>query len=200
MLNIAQRSQLQYCRILRQEASCNMVEASSISLPSHLTAATIICTRNFANFCKFVKLTKCGLAGMEVNFQQFCMVSFQSSDTFLLAFRSWALSDSAQQICGLPVTKEDVLDKAFQLQEYQTDVQSTTRIWFWYSIQPSNCRASLNHPRSHQKFPKSCNWWSGHISFTGPHNFSLLFSPPSPSEYEYSDADGGFDKPNSGIG
>ena len=128
MLDIAQRSQLQYCRILRQEASCNMVEASSISLPSHLTAATIICTRNFANFCKFVKLTKCGLAGMEVKFQQFCMVSFQSSDTFLLAFRSWALSDSAQQICGLPGTKEDVLDKAFQLQEYQTDVQSTTRI------------------------------------------------------------------------
>ena len=65
---------------------------------------------------------------MEVNFQQFCMVSFQSSDTFLLAFRSWALSDSAQQICGLPVTKEDVLDKAFQLQEYQTDVWSATRI------------------------------------------------------------------------
>ena len=148
--NIGQRSQLQYCEIFCKEASYNMVEASSISLPSHLTAATIICTRNFANFCKFVKLTKCGLAGMEVKFQQFCIVSFQSSDTFLLAFRSWALSDSAQFIS---FQKEDM---SWTRHSSDKSIKQTCGILgfdFGFLAQPSN------HP---QTTPKPC------ICFTGP--------------------------------
>ena len=143
-----------------------MVEASSISLPSHLTAATIICTRNFANFCKFVKLTKCGLAGMEVKFQQFCIVSFQSSDTFLLAFRSWALSDSAQFIS---FQKEDV---SWTRHSSDKSIKQTCGILgfdFGFLAQPSNytlwfciLKSLKKVPKSPQTTPKPC------ICFTGP--------------------------------
>ena len=203
--NIGQRSQLQYCEIFCKEASYNMVEASSISLPSHLTAATIICTRNFANFCKFVKLTKCGLAGMEVKFQQFCIVSFQSSDTFLLAFRSWALSDSAQFIS---FQKEDM---SWTRHSSYKSIKQTCGILgfdFGFLAQPSNYTLWFCILKSLKKVPKSPpdHTKTMHLLYwASPTNFPSLFPPqiwvcPSPSEYEYSDSDRELDKPNSGIG
>ena len=149
--NLLQRSKLQHDGIFCKVAHRNNVEyrakkptriLSNIAPRSklqhggsllHLPSVPSDCCNHHLHqkFCKLLQICQTYKMWLGRDGSEFSTILhgvIPVSDTFLLAFRSWALSDSAQQICGLPVTKEDVLDKAFQLQEYQTDIQSTTQI------------------------------------------------------------------------